>query len=181
VRDDLYRTVPTTSKWRRVLRYACREADWPQAQAAMEAAIRSDVLSKLDPRRLEKLIEGVKAGAPDLWNTSPVPARIDAYAAQAVTEHERRLGQMLHGILCRDGYQSDLVTRAVRDLCVLSVRSCIEHCCALLRSQGEGRQAPIVRRQLTELARDLTFQPVARNRKPAPGDLLDFSLNLRGI
>lgn len=178
MRDDLYKTVPPTSNWRRVLRYACNKTEWPQAGEAMQRAIREEVLPQLDLNRLAKLRSAIENGAPDLLGETQVPAQIEAYVAQATTEHERRLGELLHGLWYRDGYRFRLLDDGIRELCRDSIQAGIEHCCALIRRQGEFQQAAIAKRELTMLGAELTFEPSQRKHKETSAQIVKFELPL---
>lgn len=165
MRDDLYKTVPPTSSWRRVLKLASSKADWAEAKASMEHAIRKDVLGRLNTKWLATLRAEINQVCGDMFGHDPRPEKIQAHRMSAITQSEQLLCDIAQGLWYRD-HPADLFNEALRELCRQTTDAGIEHVGSLIRGQRNTGEAAGAMRELRMIAIGMTFDtPAAQGKK----------------
>lgn len=158
MRDDLYKTVPPTSGWRRVLKLACNRADWAEAQAAMQRAVQKDVLSRLDIKWLDRLRSDINQVSGDLFDADDGRlAKIQAHRMAASGNVERQLCDIAQGLWHRN-CPADLFGEALGEVYRQATDAGIEHLGALIREQRNSREAAEAMKELRSIA-GMAFKP----------------------
>lgn len=170
MRDDLYKTVPPTSGWRRVLKLACNRVDWAEARAAMEHTIQKDILGRLDSKWLATLRAEINQPCPDMFEEDSRPAKIQAHRISATAQTERQLCDIAQGLWYRNR-PAILFNEALRELCRQSTEAGIEHLGALIRQQRSAREAADAMKELRTIAVEMTFDvPATQNKRVRKDD-----------
>lgn len=181
MRDDLYKTVPPTSAWRRVLKLAANRADWTEARSAMESAIRKDVLSKLDAKWLATLRTEINQPCKDMFGHDMRPEKIQAHRRSTTSQAERLLCDIAQGLWHRN-QPAGLYHEALRELCRQYTDAGIEHVGALIRMQSSVRDAASAMRELRILAPGMTFDAADFKSKKTPKDkrsILELTIEIQ--
>lgn len=169
MRDDLYKTVPVSAPWRKVLRCLDRYSPDFEIRQYIHAAVHADEWSKesVGGQTLGQLLAEKHA---DLISDGHdrIKSKLLIFGEAAVSAAARGACEMALGILAVDGLTADFEERVLRAAGDEQARSGIEHiaaCVRLVRGVDEARQ---VRGRLLTVARGCDFSEAPRKRVAYP-------------
>lgn len=186
MRDDLHRTVPVSRAWRKVLKYASREADWGKFPAAIEAAVRGELVAIMNAKWFSGLeSELKKSPTVDMFGLDQVSEIVGSFERRSTTATEFQLCETIRGIHAKDGDVPHLFAKAFSELCKHSTDAHIEQVGAITRQQFGPRVANDAMTRMRFLANNLAFEigkhVPSRLTKKSDQALLSSTLEIQGV
>lgn len=181
MRDDLYKTVPPTNNWRKVLRLACSKADWAAAKLAMKSAIETEVLARLDKKWLSEFKEKTNQKSGDLFGHDVRADIIAAHRKTAPTEAERAFCDIAIGLFFRNK-PAKLFDESLATLERTTTEANIEHLCSVIRKEHGVKEAATAGRELREISNmnvdEKTVAAIRAKKRQSNREFLDQPVTL---